>query len=303
MTAYVYYSTDASAPTLANVAGQLVTVFDNCLVAGYSGRTPAGWTKPYTSTNIADFKAASGNAMYLWMDDSNTAYARLRGYQAMSAHTTGTDPFPTDAQVSGGLYMHKNAGAGTKLWMMNANGSALNFWVDFGADNGLSGHWCYFGDLADKTYSSDAWHTLLMANASATATSTNVYTLTALLGSNTGGHYMPRRYNATGTCINVGKHSDQSRTGTTVGAGSMPYPHAPDQKMYVAPLWVHQYVAAADVHIRGRMQGVWVPLHNKPLSNWDTFSGTAGTALEDKTFIAVNIYNVGQILLETSNTW
>lgn len=302
MASYVYRWDDASATALNNAAGCFNNILYACLVTGYGSRTAAGWTRTYSGTNKAVYRPASGNQYYLRVDDTGTTSARVRGYETVSDVDTGTGPFPTDAQISGGLYHHKASGATTVPWVMVANGSAFWFWCDYSNDS-TAGQVMFFGDLTNKTYSSDAYHTLLAANASATATSTNMFSLIALLTANIGGHYMPRRYNGSGTSIQVGKHSDQSRTSTTLGGGSLPYPHATDSKLYVAPIWVFQFVSSSDVHIRGQIPGAWAPLHNKPITNMDTYSGTVGTDLAGKTFIALNIYNAGQIHLETSNTW
>lgn len=73
---------------------------------------PCGWEKVYAGTNLAVYRSPNvmGPRRYLRVADTNVDYARVVGYSAMTAVSTGTGPFPTGAQVSGGLYWHKTEG-------------------------------------------------------------------------------------------------------------------------------------------------------------------------------------------------
>src|SRR5574337_1555206 len=97
MTVNVYRSSDASAPVLTGQAGSLITVLDACLISGYGSKSPAGWVKPYSGTNLAAYRAATGNQFYFRVDDSGTVEARISGYETMSDVNTGTGQFPTTA--------------------------------------------------------------------------------------------------------------------------------------------------------------------------------------------------------------
>ena len=72
------------------------------------------WVKVYAGTNKAAYQSnhVQSNGHYLRVDDTNATVARVRGYETMSDVETGTGPFPTDAQVSGGGYIHKAISAG-----------------------------------------------------------------------------------------------------------------------------------------------------------------------------------------------
>lgn len=61
---------------------------------------PAGWVKAFEGTNLAAYRSAdpASTGVYLWMDDSDARYPRVRGYEAMTAIDAGTNPFPTFAQ-------------------------------------------------------------------------------------------------------------------------------------------------------------------------------------------------------------
>jgi len=67
---------------------------------------PAGWVKAFEGTNLAAYRSAdpASTGVYLWMDDSDARYPRVRGYEAMTAIDAGTNPFPTFAQSALGAY-------------------------------------------------------------------------------------------------------------------------------------------------------------------------------------------------------
>lgn len=52
-----------------------------------------------------------GHGHCLWIDDSGTTTARVRGYVSMTGIATGTEPFPSDTQISGGGWWQKSAQA------------------------------------------------------------------------------------------------------------------------------------------------------------------------------------------------
>lgn len=83
-----FKSTDAGAPSLYGAAGRMIAVLDWVLV------TKGGWAKAYSGTNLAAYRSATGNRFYLRVDDTQTTLARLRGYRAMTAISSGSNLFP-----------------------------------------------------------------------------------------------------------------------------------------------------------------------------------------------------------------
>lgn len=72
---------------------------------------PVGqWEKKFSGTNKAVYRSTDPQASgFCWcVDDTETTTARVRGYESMSDVDTGTGPFPTDAQISGGGYQIKS---------------------------------------------------------------------------------------------------------------------------------------------------------------------------------------------------
>ena len=113
MTVTVYRSTDTSAPVLDNTVGSLINLLDKCLVSGYGSQTAAGWSKPFTGTNLAAFQqGVDGDRPQnlLRVDDTYGAYVLVNGYETMSSISAGTNVFPSADQVSTtGLYMLKGS--------------------------------------------------------------------------------------------------------------------------------------------------------------------------------------------------
>lgn len=85
---------------------------------------PLGWQKVFSGANKAVYRSTdvTGTRMYLRVDDTATQVARVRGYELMTDVDTGSAPFPTDAQISGGGYWGKS----------DAANSTANNWALFG---------------------------------------------------------------------------------------------------------------------------------------------------------------------------
>lgn len=100
-----------------------------------------GWAKVFAGVNKAVYQSTDvqGARFFYRVDDTGTLAARVRGYESMTDVDTGTGPFPTDAQISGGGHLLKSA---------NTNATAVRY--DFFADS----RFCMFAICA--TFSSSA---------------------------------------------------------------------------------------------------------------------------------------------------
>ena len=85
-----------------------------------------GWAKVFAGVNKAVYQSTdvTGSRFFYRVDDTGTTAARVRGYESMTDVDTGTGPFPTDAQISGGGYLLKS---------LSANATAVRY--DFFADS------------------------------------------------------------------------------------------------------------------------------------------------------------------------
>jgi hypothetical protein len=262
-------------------------------------KAPAGWTKPYSGTNLAAYRMGGGNQRYLRLDDSGTGYnARVVGYEAMTGISTGTGPFPTSAQFSGGLYMPKSSltTSAARDWVIAATDSIVFIHIVI---DGLTtnSHAAFFGDFKSNK-SGDQYNTLLLASIAAYL-SGEQFPEVATLSSTVPGHYCARSYTQFGSSVGLGKHVDGAKGGgssTDLGAGALVYPNPSDGGLYMSEVFLHEPSI-----LRGTLPGIWAPLHAKPLTHGDTFTGAGDAA--GREFLVLNLYNTGQIFLETSNTW
>lgn len=79
-----------------------------------------GWLKSFTGTNKAVYRSAAVESakFYLRVNDATAGYARVVGYEAMTTVDAGTRPFPTNTQVSGGLYWSKCMAGQANKWAL-----------------------------------------------------------------------------------------------------------------------------------------------------------------------------------------
>lgn len=322
MTVNVYYSTDASAPTI-NVGGiGLGAILLACLVNGYGSRAAAGWTNASltgTGANQFVFKQGTGsNGFYIQVDDSATAGSntsvKATMFETMSAYNTGTNATPSALQLSGGVFWQRGSGATTgspQRWFVIATAKTFYFWLEGDSNNGASalGTCGGFGDI-DSFRSGDAYGTILMGYSS-TSTPSSGMGFIAGGGTNLGGHYMMRRWDQLSSGLQVGKHCDIGKsniplTGGLLGATGLAYPNPEEGGIYLSPIWVHENLINAQISVRGIIPGQWAMLHNitpganAVVKSLDQWNGTG--ALAGKTF-QFFIINGGVIVFEISNTW
>jgi hypothetical protein len=319
MTVTLYKSTDASAPVLTGQVGSLVTLLDAILVNGYGALPAAGWTKAFSATNKADYRnsATGGTGFYLDVDDTavSTALgarsARMRGFEAMTAISTGTGSFPTSTQSSVALQVYKSstADATARAWICIADQYTFTLLTKPGGE--VSG-WStfHFGDMYSFK-SGDAYRCIIIGralegNAGANLPSEEHIADLSACTAVTAGHFMPRTWaGAVQSAVQVGKHS-----GDNAKRGLIVYPNPADSSIYMSQLWVHEPLTNLTA-LRGRLRGLWDFLHDVDagVNDGDTFTGTG--QLAGKSFIIVRpvgslstpVTSIRVLVIETSNTW
>lgn len=265
-----------------------------------------GWSLAFGPTvNVADYQQGGGNQFYLDVNDNGTgsaSFARLRGYEAMTALATGTGAFPTAAQFANGLFAFKSVtvNATARPWYLVADDRTVYF-VCF---NGSVGRcWGFmFGDIFSAVVG-DGFRSMLIGQ-TIEEENTTVEQLgrqVASLG-NVPGHYIARAYTGIGSSLQVGKAGDGSKSSQSADlVGSMTYPNGPDGGLYLSPLWVNE----GGVYVRGRLRGFWHFLHPiASLTDGDTFSGAGALSGRAFLFLKPTAPNGnGAFVLETSDTW
>ena len=322
-TVTTYRSTDASAPVLNGLAGSLISVLDGCLVTGYGIQPAAGWTKPFTGTNLASYRQGTGsNQYYLKVRDDGPGAAgaretRVRGFEVMTAVTAtdtaadGTNPFPTVAQSSTAIYTRKsvNADNQARAWIVVADARTF-YMFSLTGDVALTYLWWGFGEYF-SFMSSDPGRTMLFARSSENSLVSVIEPdRTAGLNNSSptaGLWYVNRDVTAVaGTpvvALPIGRSGDSTNASSTVipFSGNINYSNSADHKSYVAPIRIGN--TSPSINFRGRVRGVWHWQHAiANVGDGETFTGTGDLA--GKTFLVIKqSYNSGVFIVETSSTW
>jgi hypothetical protein len=312
----VYTSSDANGPgPIAGAAGTLLTVLDGCLVNGYSGKTAAGWTKPFANaSNIGCYKQGAGAGLGLVINDngqnvtSTFKEAWAIGWEIVagvgSPVGTGTGQFPTPAQLNttGHCVVRKSvaASSATNYWILFADASTFYLFILTG-DTANTYQGFFFGDMFSLAGSADKYRCILMGNSTENSNSSNLGD-TNLANTVTPGHYMARSWGGTGTSLQVTKVGDYQVAFSNSFSGLLQQPNGPDNSYYLCPARVAEVGGPL---IRGRLRGIYQVCH--PVGNFtdgQTFSG--GGDFAGKTFSIVKSIPSGGggafLAIETSNT-
>lgn len=216
-------------------------------------RAPAGFSKAFSGTNKAAYRSddVAGNRLYLRIDDSSGSAARLRGFEAMSDVDTGTGPFPTDAQLSGGGYWYKANSATSREWHLISDGFMVYFLCDAasGWANSMGGF--IFGEIA-RYQAPDAYSTVLIASASA-SNSPYCYAI-----NNTFGSWFARSYTQLSGSVTCTRqtHTITPQYLGYASSGSQIFPAPADRSLHLWPVEAWEPNVA-----RGRLPGLWNPIH------------------------------------------
>lgn len=271
---------------LTSTAGALLTVLDAVLVTGQ------GWTKPFSSGNVAVYKQPAGsNGFYLRVDDSGTNFARACLYETMSDVNTGTGQTPTSVQLNGGYYIHKKTPGG---WIAFARGGNLHLFTQWDA---ARTHYFRVTDLIGNK-AVDAYNTNISGQIADTTTTSNTACVSSLSGGATFSH-VARSVAGTGESVEAGQVNVS--LSTIISSGGPAYPDPVSGKLRVGKFRIAEKASSS---VRGYIPGVLLIDHNgAPFTDRSTLDGTG--ALAGRTFMAVSwgFNGAQQILIETSDNW
>jgi hypothetical protein len=296
----IYRSTDASAPVLTGTANSLRALLKACLVDGYGSQSAAGWSEAFTGTNKAVFRPGSGARHYLRVQDDaagtgGAKEALIRGFETMSDVDNGTGPFPTAAQstlTSNSLVARKSVTADStaRPWIVAADAATFYAFVSTGDNTGTYRAFG-FGDFYSLVPNDPGRSILIGRNyenngsSSYEAFGTVSYPNTATIG-----HYAAKNRGGSSSWP-VGKHTDfAANSGTATAQGVLAYANPDNGCMFISPFWVHDPSTGGVYTRRGRLRGLWAPMHSPTnFTDGDTLPG--GDLLASKAF-----------LVETSDT-
>lgn len=303
----LYRSDDVGAPVLTAAAGSLIALLDAILVNGYGTKPAAGWTKAFGGTNIAAYRMATtngGNGHYMQVIDTGvapatTSAARLRGYEVMTDVNTGTGPFPSAAQITDGLYIHKSSttDATARPWVAFCNDRVMYLWVRGNVTSLTSAgtsadHTTAFGQ-GDSFMAGDQYHTFAIGATASAITSSAVFGELSNSDTLTTGHYVARAYTQSEGSRPVAKSSPRVFTTQAVmGGSSNIVSNGADPislGFYLYPVFLHETTTAPFCSLRLKMPRIYHPAVSLLGAPMDIVSGRGPTA--GRTFLILPAYS------------
>lgn len=245
MSITIYQSTDTDAPILTGQAGALKTLLKACLVAGY-GTTPGkGWTLAFEDTNKIALKSSATGASgcVLRIDDSNTGYAALAGYHAMTDIDTGTGAFGNINQRIRKWY--QGSATAAKAWTVIASDAGVYVFTQF--KYGQTFHDVFFFGDFTSFVPSDNFNCLLAGD-----NSNSVYESTPLKLNNSVHRCAA---DASGLVANASTSLQTISDVTNSGAGNFAYPSTMSNGAAFFPSYLKQNFASSWDY-RGVMPGL-----------------------------------------------
>lgn len=227
---------------------------------------PLGWVKAFSGTNKAAYKVDAtkhpqSTGCLIRFDDNQSNYCtRLAGFESMSSVDIGTGQFPTDGQMSGGLWLLKNQSASTtayRPWFLVGDGKIFYFGVASYTDDPLYGgpSWAAFGEYRSVT-SGDAFNFVVAGNYPADSTPSPDQNHTFCNASRTDYQYLARSYDGlSGSARFQARSWPSGYSGSGEANAPLAYPNGPNNGLYLCPLEIMELNDYGNHH-RGTYPGV-----------------------------------------------
>lgn len=326
----IYTSGDASGPgPLSGTVGSVLTILDACLVNGYSGKTAAGWTKPFANaSNIGCYKQGVGSGYTLVINDAALgALAGAKEFLAAGWKTltgissnvgAGTGQFPTTVQLNtvGAVVGRKSNTASSVIrsWVVFADARTFYFLMASGdvLTSGVSNYMEFmFGDFFALNGSGDVGRCMIVGRAnennsvggvSGTSGGIDYMTIPASGNANTGA-FLAGGINGLLTSLTAytfGNISFAATAATTAVAmnGIIPQSNPHDASFVLSPV----YIMDSNFMLRGYFRGLYHICHSiNGLTDGQVFNGVGD--FFGKAFVVVRCGSSGGMYaLETSPT-
>ena len=294
----IYAYNDPGAPQLTGQAGSLISVLRAIIVTGYGNAPNAkaglGWTEEFTATNKAVFRnnPVTGTGGYVRVldnastDSGGDAYtAAMRAYSAMTDIDTGDDPAPTPAQRAKGALWLKSTSldATNRPWWAIGNERTLYFFnVPYDGSIATSNPQ-FVGDL--ETFKPGDLHHFALSTASfqnyfgnVSENSTRMFYPPTTWSSGGGDNSSTALALLRGSSGAVGAKlcsqasvADASSWGYG-GVDGAPYPLPVNDGL----LLDRAIVLEGAYQPRGRLPGLYVPIHTQPFPDLTVVSDLSG---------------------------
>lgn len=252
---------------------------------------PAGWSKPFSGANLAVYRSANpqANGHYLRINDADPKFARVVGYETMTAISTGTGLFPTAAQASGGGYWYKAVTAGTTAmrWALVADSRMFYFlpvaYTAYeGQDAYRSPQFIYFGDPINLA-PVDPWSTVVGVNPFTNGENGGLYAIYDQQSA-----FQPRALFGSGSSVPM--NASPPIVGQLGVGGAAPNMHS--GQMAFQPVFVK--TASGSAPWRSQLPGLLVSMQEYParvLRPFEPVSFGPGTSRKDYLFFGLATQN------------
>jgi hypothetical protein len=270
---------------------------------------PLGWLKPFSGTNKAVYKSSdvTSTGCFLRVDDAGTTTCRVRGYVSMTDVDTGLEPFPTDAQMSGGGYWGKSgvANAVATQWVLYGDGkifylfNAPSYSTNATQFGGITR---FFGDPIAFKPSGDAYCCALSYSIQSSVTSAVDGALDS--SGNVPQIATPRNHTGLGSAVLYGKTPAGNTTASASGLDST-YGVFPGGQVDGALrlVKVDLKTAASNVGPRAEFPGVYHAPHSNVFDTFKTFDTTPGSgSLTGRTVMALTNINTTTSTIPSSSS-
>lgn len=255
---------------------------------------PAGWSKPFSGANKGAYRSLSPSATgaYLRIDHTAPRYARMRAYSTMTDIDAGTDPTPTDAQLSGGVYVPVSgaADASARRWIVAASDRFVHILVASSATYPLDYASVCAGDFLSLK-AGDAYRVIVVGDPSDTSGSGSPGISNSLhQASGYVGVYVMRSYTQTGGAIPGYLYKPGFTYSTYSGATNHPVgPNPINNSVEITPTLMLEGIVPSG-NRRGEVPGVYGIPHylGSALDSKDRIAAAIG--LPGHTLVAVRFY-------------
>lgn len=228
---------------------------------------PLGWQTAFSDTNVRVYRSpnVTGSRMFYRLQDTvaNTFSANLRGYESMTDANTGTNPFPTAAQKSGGQTFYKSGSATPRNWLVV--GDDRTFYL-FTTDSTAQALYPISAGDFNSYLAGDGF--------CGVSTSLSGSTVDRLATLNSGDHFVARDRQQLTTSINCALYSPLSANSGSNGTYPSPVGGG---ATFVRPVHLVESTFMRG-HLRGVMH-VWEPVTCWPFAVINPVDGVSGRVL------------------------
>lgn len=232
---------------------------------------PLGWIKAFSGTNKAAYKVDAAKypdttGCLIRFDDSISYYnTRLAGFESMSSIDAGTGQFPTDGQMSTGLWLRKHDQSSATVyrpWFLVGDGRIFYFGIASYDGSATYGGpcWAAFGEYKSVT-SGDAFNFVVAGNIASDSIPAPDDDYIFCNASRTNLQYLARSYDGlSGSASFTARSWPTSYSGSGEGNAPLAYPNGPNNGLYLCPLDILE-IGSNGHHHRGTYPGVLMLPH------------------------------------------